>query len=435
MAPQGSVPAAGREVGDGRDAFIARNRFYAKIVGAALALGLVVAVVVAQLSPAATLPVNIKGSRHLKENGAFGTSYWAEINIGTPGQTFQALFDTGSSNVWVPGRSVEANKNKFDPSRSTSFVDSGQEVKMQYGTGSCTGTAAVDVLNVASIAANQTFLVINEMDSFLDDVEFDGIIGLGLKDMVQGPGNPWLETLAQTDVLPKTNIRFNYDSADSGSIDFGVTAIGPTLWVPVVRAQGKELYWMVKLPTYAVGSQYLSYKGAAVVDSGTSCIVLPDAGYKAFASAVKQQGLDVRQQAIPCNSQLPNLVFQMVDDTGSSREFDITAADYLLPEGGECMLCVQNGGEMMLLGDVFHRKYGVIYDYDNRLIGVPIPASVEAYAQARNAANFDLSAWFVLGGGLGALVFPLAVCFARRSRRSDEPLLETPVVQLDEDYF
>ena len=75
------------------------------------------------VSASVRVPVNVKGPHKLQESGRYGTSYWAEMTIGTPEQQFTALFDTGSSNVWVPSIDADTDKNRFDGSRSSTFVD------------------------------------------------------------------------------------------------------------------------------------------------------------------------------------------------------------------------------------------------------------------------------------------------------------------------
>ncbi|CAG8809488.1 5670_t:CDS:1, partial [Racocetra fulgida] len=64
-------------------------------------------------------------------------SYYSSIRIG--GQNFTVCPDTGSSDLWVPGIQCNSSQcgthNRFDPSKSSTFVQLTSSFSISYGTG------------------------------------------------------------------------------------------------------------------------------------------------------------------------------------------------------------------------------------------------------------------------------------------------------------
>lgn len=61
--------------------------------------------------------------------------YHMSLKLGTPGQFLRIMIDTGSDRFWVAS-SVSAgcgdNRNKFDPTASSTFNDLGQTGYIRY---------------------------------------------------------------------------------------------------------------------------------------------------------------------------------------------------------------------------------------------------------------------------------------------------------------
>lgn len=109
--------------------------------------------------------------------------------MGTPPQTFQVIFDTGSSNVWIPSSKCSFFSiacylhNQYTAENSDTYKADGREFAIQYGSGALTGFLSTDTLTIGDLViANQTFAeaVMEPSLSFIA-AQFDGI-------MVRGEG-------------------------------------------------------------------------------------------------------------------------------------------------------------------------------------------------------------------------------------------------------
>ncbi|CAJ1458110.1 unnamed protein product [Effrenium voratum] len=173
--------------------------------------------------------------------------------------------------------------------------------------------------------------------------DFDGIFGLAFNGLAAPTG---LQT--PLDLLQKAyggkmrdqvfSFRMS-DAAAPGELRLGAVAVESypqgIRWVDVLQDvdnAGKVSYgfWAVSMDSVSFAGTTLSGR-VGLMDSGTSCLVLPSKDAAAFYDAVrKAQGRDARCSA------LPHLTLTL-----GGQDYVLTGDDYGRQQLGGCQLCVQ----------------------------------------------------------------------------------------------
>ncbi|XP_039813494.1 aspartic proteinase oryzasin-1-like isoform X3 [Panicum virgatum] len=217
--------------------------------------------------------------------------YYGEIGIGTPPQTFTVIFDTGSSNLWVPSSKCYASiacyfHERYKAGRSNSYKKNGKPASIRYGTGAISGYFSLDSVKIGDVVVkNQDFIEATRETSVTFMVgKFDGILGLGFKEISVGAAVPvWYNMVKQGLVGdPVFSFWFNRhaDEGQGGEIVFG--GIDPNhykgnhTYVPVTR----KGYWQFGMGDVLIGGKSTGFCAsgcAAIADSGTSLLTGPTA--------------------------------------------------------------------------------------------------------------------------------------------------------------
>ncbi|NXO25628.1 PEPA protein, partial [Cisticola juncidis] len=305
--------------------------------------------------------------------------YFGTISIGTPPQEFTVVFDTGSSNLWVPSVFCSSpacrNHHRFNPTKSSTFLSTNDTLFIAYGTGSMTGILGYDTVNVAGINVhNQIFgLAETEPGDFFYYTPFDGILGLAFPSIASSGATPVFDNMMIENLVDRHlfSVYLSRDSQEGSFVLFG--AIDPYYttrgisWIPL----SAETYWQITMESVSIsGAPVACSSGCqAIVDTGTTLLAVPT---RAFRTLMRRLGASSSGE-ISCEAvrNLPNLTFHI-----HGREFPVPPRAYVIRSNGYCTLGLQGmdtpteEGELWILGDVFIREYYVIFDRANNKVGL-----------------------------------------------------------------
>ncbi|XP_003822980.3 cathepsin E isoform X1 [Pan paniscus] len=314
--------------------------------------------------------------------------YFGTISIGSPPQNFTVIFDTGSSNLWVPSVYCTSpackTHSRFQPSQSSTYSQPGQSFSIQYGTGSLSGIIGADQVSVEglTVVGQQFGESVTEPGQTFVDAEFDGILGLGYPSLAVGGVTPVFDNmLAQNLVdLPMFSVYMssNPEGGAGSELIFGgydhSHFSGSLNWVPVT----KQAYWQIALDNIQVGGtvMFCSEGCQAIVDTGTSLITGPSDKIKQLQNAIGAAPVD-GEYAVECANLnvMPDVTF-----TINGVPYTLSPTAYTLLDFVDGMQFCSSGfqgldihppaGPLWILGDVFIRQFYSVFDRGNNRVGL-----------------------------------------------------------------
>jgi saccharopepsin len=222
-----------------------------------------------------------------------GASQWfANMNLGTPGQPLRIMLDTGSNFIWTtsslcpPDSCQHYGGGEFDYEDSSTFqwidqtpqtVDFGPWGSMVVETGqdvvALTPAASVDLA---------MFLSSSYSGSQFDQLDWDGGIGIPSGSIDADPQVSFIIPQLMNAGLMDPQLPYVSFSTDQttgqgtvllGGIDLGAVDLNSAVflpWTPYTKLAGVTYIWTTPLYQYLVGSEVVAVNQQFALDSGSS---------------------------------------------------------------------------------------------------------------------------------------------------------------------
>lgn len=316
---------------------------------------------------------------------------------------FPLIIDTGSAYLWVYGNDCtdEACQDRalYTPtSTQSSTSTSTSTFELAYVTGTASGEVVEDNIIVNKLATTEKFKFgkAETVPNFFKNYPVSGIFGLPSNDSsaIQSIISALYESHAIS--LEKFSISLGSVSNQSDYANAGIFAIGDPikeLYQGDVHysdlIENDSHYWLIEIDSISIDSYSINFTNSvnlengkgnsstsrkAIVDSGTTVLVLPKQDALDLHSYFKNSITDGTNFAIYCNSTLN------IDLNINGQNWTIPPELYLgskYPETSQLNgYCVSNfqgidsaADDSWILGAVFLKSVYAVFDVNNQKIG------------------------------------------------------------------
>lgn len=313
--------------------------------------------------------------------------YYGPITIGTPGQKFEVVFDTGSSNLWVPASNCTncGLKPKYTASKSSTYHANGTAWNIRYGSGPVSGYLSEDNVAIGGLSVTgQTFAEVTDVKGLgpaFGIGAFGGILGMAFQTISVDDITPPFQNLLAQGAISDPVFAFylsNEKNPPLPPLVKGELIIGG---IDSKHYKGElfyknltsETYWETDLDDFLINNQPQTVNKKIVLDTGTSILAGPKAEVAKIAKLVGAHPFLNGEFTVPCGkvASLPNF-----DWVIGGKTFTLTPDDYIIKD--ENVICLFGitgidipppAGPLWILGDVFIRKFYTVFDYGNQRLG------------------------------------------------------------------
>jgi cathepsin D len=324
----------------------------------------------------------LRGTIPVALDDYMNAQYYGSIGIGTPAQTFKVVFDTGSSNLWVPSNKCWSlacfTHDTYKETSSSTYQKNGTDISIAYGSGAVKGFLSQDTVNFGGVDVKDiTFGEMTTLSgvSFVA-AKFDGILGLAWPAIAVDGVQPVYQTMFEQGLVDDNSFSFYLTQNPTGSklllggIDKSLAKTDFTY-----HTLASDSYWLINLSDISVNGKPLNVSNAkGIVDSGTSLLV----GDTKLINLINAQIGTVSEDCSNVAS-LPNVTIT-IDGT----DYTLTPQQYVLKvtELGqtECLNGFM-GMDMppqlenaIILGDLFIHVYYSHFDFANNRVGFAVAA-------------------------------------------------------------